>query len=438
MTAERRLEWRLNVEMTEDPPLPLREIPELSRQTYVNIHSFQALNAISYTIALGSPLTLFARELGASASVLGLIVAFTPLLAMLQLIVAPYAARVGYRPVVMRGWTGRVSTLVLMCGLPWLAPLVSREVSIIAIVASMFVFNLLRGYAAGSWLPWMTALIPRGSRARFLTRDRTFTALSSVAALGVSGSILAGEHTALGYSVMFGLSFLAGGASLYFLNRIPRSPYVAGPTGQAIKPAVPWRTILRDRGFMTYAGFGFGVQLIAAAAGTFVIVFVREEIGLADGLILQLAAIGQGVSMLALWYGRRRLDLRGSKPFIALALGWLVFYFVMWLAMAGRIIPGALIVAPILMAAHGFGAGLLDLASTRMLMNMGGDRSGSSQYFSIYQAGSNLASGLAPLMWGLALDGMRGGAMNRYFVFFGAEIALVLIMALVLTRVRER
>ncbi|MBK8833840.1 MAG: hypothetical protein IPO29_02945 [Anaerolineae bacterium] len=79
MTAERRLEWRLNVEMTEDPPLPLREIPELSRQTYVNIHSFQALNAISYTIALGSPLTLFARELGASASVLGLIVAFTPL-----------------------------------------------------------------------------------------------------------------------------------------------------------------------------------------------------------------------------------------------------------------------------------------------------------------------------------------------------------------------
>ena len=163
--------------MPEDP-LPLREIPELSRKTYVNIHSFQALNAISYTIALGSPLTLFARELGATASVLGLIVAFTPLLAMLQLIVAPYAARVGYRPVVMRGWSGRVATLILMCILPWVAPLVSREVSIIAIVASMFIFNLLRGYAAGSWLPWMTALIPRGSRARFLTRDRTFTTLS--------------------------------------------------------------------------------------------------------------------------------------------------------------------------------------------------------------------------------------------------------------------
>ena len=189
---------------------------------------------------------------------------------------------------------------------------------------------------------------------------------------------------------------------------------------------------------MTYAGFGFGVQLIAAAAGTFVIVFVREEIGLSDGLILQLAAIGQGVSMLSLWYGRRRLDERGSKRYIGMALGWLVFYFVMWLAMAARIIPGAVLVAPMLMAAHGFGAGLLDLASTRMLMNMGGDRSGSSQYFSIYQAGSNLASGLSPMVWGLALDAMRGGALNRYFVFFVAEIALVVVMALVLTRVRER
>lgn len=423
--------------MTEDPP-PLREIPELSRKTYINIHSFQALNAISYTIALGSPLTLFARELGATASVLGLIVAFTPLLAMLQLIVAPYAARVGYRPVVMRGWSGRVATLVLMCILPWLAPLLSREVSILAIVASMFIFNLLRGYAAGSWLPWMTALIPRRSRASFLTRDRTFTALASVAALAVSGTILAGEHTALGYSVMFGLSFLAGGASLYFLNRIPRSPVVSGPVGRSIKPAVPWKSILRDRGFMTYAVFGFGVQLIAAAAATFVIVFAREEVGLADGLILQLAAIGQGVGMLALWYGRRRLDERGSKRYIGMALGWLVFYFAMWLAMAGRILPGAILIAPMLMAAHGFGAGLLDLASTRMLMNMGGDRSGSSQYFSIYQAGSNLASGLSPMLWGLALDAMRGGTLNRYAVFFCAEIALVVVMALVLTRVKER
>ena len=88
--------------MAEDPA-PLLEIPELSRKTYLTIHSFQALNAMSYTIALGSPLTLFARELGATASILGLIAAFTPLLAMLQLLVAPYAAKVGYRPVVMRG-----------------------------------------------------------------------------------------------------------------------------------------------------------------------------------------------------------------------------------------------------------------------------------------------------------------------------------------------
>ena len=423
--------------MAEDPA-PLLEIPELSRKTYLTIHSFQALNAMSYTIALGSPLTLFARELGATASILGLIAAFTPLLAMLQLLVAPYAAKVGYRPVVMRGWSGRVATLILLCALPWVAPLVSRELSVAAIVLSLFLFNLIRGYAAGSWLPWTAALIPRGSRARFLTRDRTFTAAAGVAALGISGTILSGERTAIGYSAMFALSFLAGAASLYFLNRIPPAPSVAGPAGETVRAVVPWRSILTNRGFMIYAAFGFGIQLVTAAANIFIIVFVREEVGLPDGFIIQIAAIAQGVSMLALWYGRRRIELRGSKRYIGFGLAWLVFYFAMWFAMAGRLVPSMLIVAPILMALHGLGFGLLDLAGTRMLMNMGGDRHGSSQFFAVYQTGANLATGFSPILWGIALDAMRGGSLNRYFVFFGAEIALVIVMGLVLTRVRER
>ena len=414
------------------------EIPELSQKAYLTIHSFQAFNAISYTIALGSPLTLFARDLGASATVLGLIAAFTPLLSILQLTVAPYAARTGYRSVAVGGWGGRVATLILLCALPWLGPLVPRDVSVAALVATLFLFSFLRGFAAGSWLPWMTALVPRGSRARFLTRDRTFTAVASVLALSVAGAILSGEHSALSYSGMFGVSFVAGIVSLYFLNRIPAAPRVIGSSGESIRAVVPWGSILKDPGFMRYAAYGFGMSLMGAAAGTFVVLFIREEVGLSDGAIVQLAAISQAVSMAALWYGRKRLDERGSKRYIFAGLTWLVVYFFVWLAMAGRVVPAVLIVAPIMMIVNGFVGGLLDLAGTRMLMNVCGDRPGSSQYFSVYQTLANLATGFSPILWGIALDAMRGGQLNRYFVFFGAEMALVVLLALVLTRVRER
>ena len=189
---------------------------------------------------------------------------------------------------------------------------------------------------------------------------------------------------------------------------------------------------------MLYAAFGFGMSLMGAAAGTFNLLFIREEVGLGDGAIVQISAIAQAVSMVALWYGRRRLDERGSKRYIYLGLIWLVAYFCVWFAMAGRIVPGMLVVAPILMIFNGFVGGLLDLAGTRMLMNICGDRHGSSQYFAVQQTGANLATGFSPLLWGIALDAMRGGEINRYFVFFGAEIVLVVMMALLLTRVRER
>lgn len=419
-------------------PSPLGDIPEPSSRTYVNIHGFQAFNAMSYTIALGSPLTLFARELGASASVIGLMAAFTPMLAMLQLLVAPHAAKVGYRPIVMQGWSSRVVSLILLCAMPFLAPILPREVSIAALVGSMFVFNLLRGFAAGSWLPWTTALIPRGSRARFLGRDRTFIAVATVAALGISGTILSGEHTALGYSAMFGLSFLAGAISLFFLGRIPPAPPQTSVAGEPVRSSIPWRAIFKDQAFMRYAIFSVGAQFTLAAATAFIVVFIRDEVGLGDGYIIQLGAVAQAIAMVTYWFGRKRLDAVGSKRYIGLSLAWWVIYFGAWFAMAGHLIPSAALVAPVIMIVNGLAGALNDLAGTRLLMNMSGDREGSSQYFAVQQTGSNLATGVSPILWGAALDAMAGGSVGRYLVFFGAEVALVIGLAVLLWKVKER
>ena len=61
---------------------------------------------------------LFARELGAPAVVLGLLAGLSPLTSMLQLFVAPHAERIGYRNLMVKGWTSRVMTLIFLALLP--------------------------------------------------------------------------------------------------------------------------------------------------------------------------------------------------------------------------------------------------------------------------------------------------------------------------------
>ena len=79
-----------------------------------NAYLFQAFNAVSWQICLGSPLILFARELGAPAVVLGLLAGLAPLTSMLQLLVAPHAERIGYRRLLLSGWSARVTTLIFL------------------------------------------------------------------------------------------------------------------------------------------------------------------------------------------------------------------------------------------------------------------------------------------------------------------------------------
>lgn len=72
-----------------------------------NAYFFQAFNAISWQICLGSPLILFsAPEFGgAPAVVLGLLAGLAPLTSTLQLLVAPHAERIGYRKLMVSGWS---------------------------------------------------------------------------------------------------------------------------------------------------------------------------------------------------------------------------------------------------------------------------------------------------------------------------------------------
>lgn len=405
------------------------------------IHFFQAFNAMSYQIALGNPLILFAREMGASATAIGLISGFTPLLAMLQLPMSKQMARRGYRNTMMGGWTARVLTLLALCALPFLSLAIAHQTIVWLIVAAMFLFNLSRGVATGAWLPWVTALVSRKERGAFLSRDRTFISIASVISLGISGAILSTAHTPgdagamTGYAVIFALSFTAGLVSLVFLSRIPSPAPAENPA--LAPPALAWRDILADKNFRAFTLFTVMWQIMSASSAVFTVLFSREETSLGDGALVWLSAGMAFAGMLGLQVVRPRIDKRGSKFFMLIVLGWWGVHFLLWLLMALRVAEVSAGLAAALMLTNGFFAAIFDTSVTRLLMNTAGDRPGSPQYFAVQQVQANLASGLAPIVWGIVLDGLRDTSFDRFAVFFAAQIVMVGALALMLRRVSE-
>jgi len=407
-----------------------------------NVYLFQAFNAVSWQICLGSPLILFARELGAPAVVLGLLAGLAPLTSVLQLAVAPHAERIGYRKLMVSGWSARVSMLIFLTLLPIAALWWRPAIVITALVLVMTAFTALRGVATCAWMPWITALVPRSVRGLYLSRDRTFIGLASVVALAVSGLFLFDRGNMWSFAIVFGLSFLGGATSLYFLNRIPEPEM----TNRAVTPLVRlrWRDLLRDAAFVRLLSFAAVVQLCVLSTATFITVFVREEVRLQDGAILWITAGAALVGIFGLRLLRSRIDGLGSRPFLGVVFLWWTLYYFAWFLLATHLVGGAQILAPLLMLAAGFFASIYELSLTRLMMNTVGDRPGTTQYFALQSVIVSLLAGLSPIMWGWMLDNLDNVrlvvghvTLNSYAIFFGVQWLLLGVVLLALLPVKE-
>ena len=407
-----------------------------------NAYFFQAFNAISWQICLGSPLILFARELGAPAVVLGLLAGLAPLTSTLQLLVAPHAERIGYRKLMVSGWSARVTMLVFLALLPLATAFWSPTVVIALMILILVAFTSLRGIATCAWMPWITAIVPRAVRGAYLSRDRTFVGLASVGALAVAGVFLFDHGNMWAFSIVFGLSFLGGAASLYFLNRIPDP----ASTGQSdtLRTRMRWRDLLRDGAFVRLLSFAAVVQLCVLSTGTFITIFVREEVHIQDGFILWISAGAALVGIFGLRLLRSRIDGMGSRPFLGVVFLWWTFYYLAWFLLAAHLVGGALFLAPLLMLAAGFFASIYELSLTRLLMNTVGDRPGATQYFALQSVIVSVLAGLSPITWGWMLDALRsvqlvvgGVTLGGYAIFFGAQWLLLGVVFLALGRVKE-
>ena len=401
-----------------------------------NAFWFAGFNALSFQIVLTSPMVLYAKTLGASATVLGIVTAMMPLLVIFQIPAAHYVHRVGYKRFVYAGWGTRICFIFLMALVPLLSFL-DPQTRLSLILLFLFCFNLSRGISSCGWLPWITSLVPANIRGKYLATDAAWVNCASFLTIAFSGVCLGANPRPWQFSVLFAFSAIAGAASLVFLKRIPE-----GDTPEQIrtsKTPVPWKEILNYAPFKKMLRMIIAWSLASGGLATFTVAFLKVQINLPEREILLLTSVQFLGGLSSLWFLGPRLDRLGSKPILTFSFLTYIIILSGWFGMAGKVLhPGiALIVA--LQFLTGLSAALVAMSNTRLAMAIT-PVMGRNHFFAAYSVAGSLTLGMSPILWGLFLDSL--GQMNvvrfgvewtRYTVFFIA-VAVTFAATIVLAR----
>jgi len=407
---------------------------------------FQALNAVNFTIALGAPMVLTARYLGADESILGLLISLTPFLATLQIIGTGIADRWGYRKLMIVGWASRAFMLLPAMATPLLIGRFAPEILVWIFFAALFAFNAIRGVSGCAWFPWLKLLIPEKGRGYYLGMEQRAINFCVLMTLIVAGSILAGAPAGWHYSIVFCISWAAGICSAYILAKVPdRRPSDVSsrePLGlKAMRPIVqrvwaykPYRRIIR---------FGVLHSFAYMAFPGFLVLYLRNEVGWTDGIVLIVSsAMTLGIMLTSVTMGQLS-DRVGSRPLMRLATLGMMGVLAFWILCTLGVIHPGYAEAGLVYLLSGFLVSAQTVPQIRLaLASCPGEEI--TVGVMIYQVALSLSGGIAPMLWGFALKAMRPamssgdpGVSYPFTVLFGFSLFLLAGVQVLLSRIPE-
>ena len=360
-----------------------------------NAYVFQVFNTVSFTIVLGTPMILYFKKLGASATVLGIVLSLPALLNILQIPAAQFVERIGYRAFVLRGWTLRAALILAMAGVAMLPEKINPLTRIALLLFLLFVFNASRGISLCGFLPWITHWIPEDVRGRYLSRDQMSSALASLGTMIVATIYLRPPEAGSAYGFLFFASFVTAIISLWFLRRIPDVPVTPRPVS---REDVPYKDMLLYPPFFRLLVYDVVFLFGLAGGSVFWIPLLRDSFAAGDSVILGMSALWSAVCAVCLWGFGHLIDRVGSRPLLGLATLVFVAHFSLWCSVAARVLPFNLVAIFLLQFTSAVAMSLFNLANTRLVMATVPSM-GRSHFFALFTVVTSLRCRRRPAWW---------------------------------------
>ncbi len=400
---------------------------------------FGFFNALTWQVGLGTPLVLFAQQLGATPLQVGLATSFVLLLTPIQILSTALLPRYGFKTVMLGGWGTRslflVVPIVLAALVPywgvlgWMAH---------ALVWSVFFFCLCRSVGAAAFNPWIYAIVPERARGRYFANDQFVSSIASVATLLVCAGLFALLPVFNALLVQYAIALTGSTLSFFALKKLPDGPRPVAISVASVVKSTP-RHIFAPGLFRTYLWIVVGYCVISTPIPAFVAYYLKAVPKFSLWEIIGFEVVRYFGVFLSAGVIRGRIDRVGAKPFLLISLALYVAVGIFWWLFLRSGFGGTpgVVVAYFLL---GMGVAGWTIANLGYLPKIvpDGER---PLMVSIHGAVTSCLGGCAPIVWGWFLKtpaDENGGGGEIDVAVFGWFFVSVVVSALVLSWLVKR
>lgn len=397
---------------------------------------FSGANALTWMVALGTPMVLFVERLGGSTFQVGLASSFTFLLMPIQVISTAALGRLGYRRQMMTGWGVRGVFLLVPLGLALAAPDPPASWMPGLLVAAMFCFCVVRAFGVAAHIPWLAAILPGEVRGRFFATDHFVVGIVGVATLLLCSVLFASLP---GYEAFALVYALAMTGSLFAVLNLLRLPTAPNPTTAPVRdlPRQAVRLCLQPGLFRSYLLLMLLATVVTSSIPAFTAYYLKVEAGLASSRILVLTASQFAGMIVGAWTIRHLLDRVPIHRFFQAGALLIGAFDLFWLATVGgselyRLLPIAFFVL-------GVATSVQNSSHFTYLPELAGEDE-RPVMIAVFTAVLGVLAGLAPMLWGLALReaGPEPGIdVVRFEAFFALGAAISALLVWLFSRLRD-
>ncbi len=390
----------------------------------------------------GSVFILFLSTLGLSKTEMGFVLSLMPYCGLIALFVAPAVARHGYKRTYILFFGLRAVVTALLLFTPWVMAQFGATLTFWYVAGIVSLFSILRAVGVTGNFPWIQEYVPNNVRGKYTATNNVFTTLVGFLAVSAGGFVLAHTAGLTGFMLLIATGVIFGLASVWLAVFIPGGAPV--PPEEAAKQGHrDLSAAVHDGQFLRYlAGSGL-IVLATTPLGSFLPLFMGEQVGLTQSQVVLLQSGSLFGSLLSSYGWGWFADRYGSRPVIFSGLAQLAALPVLWLLMP-RNSPASAAIALFIAFLQGTANMGWGIGSARLLYVNIVPPAKKADYMALYFAWVGVVGGTSQLIAGRLLDITDSLsaqfallAQNPYLPIFAAAFFFPLLTLFIMRRIRE-
>lgn len=400
---------------------------------------FGFFNALTWQIAIGTPMVLFAERLGATSFQVGLAYSFVFILTPVQVAATALLPRFGFKRLSLGGWSARSVFLAIPIVLAVLAPENGRGWMLNTLIWSVFLFCFFRSIGAAAMTAWFIGFLPPAARGRYFANDQFLSGIAGVGTLVACAALFALLPIYPALLIQYVIALVGSTLSYYSLKRLPDIPPPMTISLRSVLRDTP-RHLFAASPFRHYLWLAVWYAVITTPIPPFAAYYLKVGAQLSPGKIMMFEVLRYCGVISGAWLIRRRIDVTGARPFFLLSLGLTAGAAILWWLYLQQIVGGMAAMLGIYFVV-GLGAVCWSVANLNYLPKIaaGEDR---ALFVSIHGAATACIGGCAPILWGLILkqpgeSGEPGIDEGLFQWFFASVLGSACILSVLVARLRE-